>query len=133
MRDKEAVVARNISAVMARKKMIAGTLTNVLIELRDEGVLGTLDLGVGTTRRDKPNVNLQKFTLIHTSLKRAVSEGDVLMENDGFWMTLGAPHVKPIVHVQAEPTVEARMPHLSAAILTRLRMWGWGELDEMAF
>ena len=144
MRDKEAVVARNIGAIIARKKMIAGSRVDVLIELRDEGVLGAFDLGVGTVRRDRPDVNLQKFMLINTCLTRAVNEGIVLLDDDGFSITLGAPHrrpakqhrfteplsLEPWVPSMNEQDIEDQLPPLSTSMLMRLRTWGWGELDE---
>lgn len=145
MRDKEAVVVRNISTIIARKKMIAGTRVDVLIELRDDGALGALDLGVGSARRDRPDVNLQKFALINSCLMRAVNEGAILLDDDGFWITLGAPHTRPaeqnriLEPLSLEPwtlpmdehDIEMQLPQLSTSMLTRLRTWGWGDLEEL--
>ncbi|HEX7483765.1 MAG TPA: hypothetical protein VF281_01305 [Candidatus Saccharimonadales bacterium] len=142
MRDKLMMVARNIEKVVSRKKMIDGSHVHVLIELRDEGVLGELDRGIGNGRRENETINRKKFTIIENGLRLAVREGFVLFDGDfSSYVTLGAPHKAP--KTVREPLSQQpwnlklddpdfdRLPALNGAVLSRLRSWGWGQLDEL--
>lgn len=127
MRDGLETITRAITRIVSSKKMLHGSRTDLLIELRDEGALGEFDRGVRRERRNTPRANLQKFQLLEEALECAIQAGEILAtrDEDGI-MLLGAPHVKP--SITAVPTSHAvtlpeRLP-FTAAQLAKLRAWG---------